>query len=67
MAFRERVKKFNIDRDEDREECEKVLTMYGPRGLGRILQHETHFDAKSGMYYVALHWYEDMPDDEYRD
>jgi hypothetical protein len=64
MAFKVKVRNFCIDKDDDRQECESVLSKYTP--LGMIRKHESFYD-KNGIYYVALHWEEEMPEDEYRD
>lgn len=59
-----KVRNFNIDKADDREACEEVLSKYYP--LGNIKKHETYYD-KNGTYYVALHWEEEEAEDEYRD
>lgn len=67
MARRFRVRNFNINDEHERAECEEVMTKYGQGAMNSVMKHETHFDIKSGKYYVALHWYEDITEDEYRD
>jgi hypothetical protein len=64
MAVRLRVRNFCIDKSDEREECETVLSKYSP--LGMIRKHESFYD-KNGTYYVALHWEEEVSEDEYRD
>ena len=67
MASRAKVRNFNINDDGERAECEEVMTKYGQLGLNTIRHQETCFHPRNGIYFVAVHWYEDIPEDEYRD
>ena len=67
MARRIKVRNFNINDADERQECEDVLSKYGQLGLNTVMKHETCFHPRNGIYYVAVHWAEDIPEDEHRD
>ena len=59
-----KLRKFCIDNDSEREECEKILSKYDP--LGRIMRQTEAFD-KEGAFYVHLQWLEDPDSGDFRE
>lgn len=59
-----RIRKFCIDNESDREDCERILSKYEP--LGRIMRQTENFD-KDGSLYVHLQWLEDPDGGDFRE
>ena len=59
-----RIKKFCIDNESEREECERILTKYDP--IGKVFRQSECFD-KDGVLYVHLQWLEDADEGDFRE